>query len=71
MSRKSLRILLNSISLRLRGYLHKHNLISKIREDKYFKTMNEINGHRKCMVVLKFLENIERAVAPSLLPLVS
>ena len=31
--------------------------------------MNEIKGHRKCMVVLKFLENIEGAVAsPPLAP---
>ena len=32
--------------------------------------MNEIKGHRKCIVVQKFLENIEAAVAPPL-PLVS
>ena len=32
-----------------------------------FKSMNEIKGHRECMVVLKFLENIEEAVAPSLI----
>ena len=32
--------------------------------------MNEIKGHRKYVVVLKFLENIEGAFAPSL-PLVS
>ena len=33
--------------------------------------MNEIKGHRKSIAVLKFLENIEGAVAPPPLPLVS
>ena len=33
--------------------------------------MNVIKGHRKCMEILKFLENIEGAVAPPPLPLVS
>ena len=28
------------------------------------KSMNEIKGHRKCMEVQKFLENIEGAVVP-------
>ena len=51
---------------------HKRNLISKIRGAKCFKSMNEIKGHRKCMVVVKFLENIEGAVvSPPSLPLVS
>ena len=47
-----------------KGYGHKHNLISKIRGAKCFKSVNEIKGHRKCMVILKFLENIEGAVVP-------
>ena len=31
---------------------------------KCFKSMNEIKSHRKSIAVLKFLENIEGAVAP-------
>ena len=43
----------------------KRNLISKVRVGaKCSKSMNEIRGLRKCMVILKFLENIEGAVAP-------
>ena len=43
--------------------MHKRNFISKIRP---FISMNEIKARRKCMVVLKFLENIEEAVASPL-----
>ena len=43
---------------------YQRNLISKIRGAKCFKLLNEIKGHGKRMVVLKFLENIEGAVAP-------
>ena len=40
-------------------------MISKIRGTKCLKSMNEIKGRRKCMVVLKFLKNIEGAVPPA------
>ena len=47
---------------------HKRNLISKIREAKCFKSMNEIKGHKKCMLVLQFLQNIEGCYCPPLAP---
>ena len=48
--------------------VHKRN-IYKIRGAKYFKSTNGIKGNRKCMVVLKFLENIEGAIAFPLPPI--
>ena len=42
----------------------KRNLLPKIRGAKRYKSISEKEGHRKCMVLLKFLENIAGAVAP-------
>ena len=42
----------------------KRNLISEIKVAKGFRSMNKIKGHRKCIVVLKFLKNNEGEVAP-------
>ena len=52
-----------SHSIAVYCFKHKHNLIFKSKEAKCFKSINEIKDSRKCMVVLKFLENIEGAVA--------